>query len=110
MRSLSEEKDYYRVWIAGTGEPNRVFEDAQHLGKLALCGTSFSEGTFSSAVPFILSRIVDARGVVPAGGPFKGLQAQLERIARGESEAVIVVWEMVERSYLESEWLEPPIF
>ena len=45
-----------------------------------------------------------------AGGAFTGLEAQLERIERGESKAEILLWEMVERSYLEVEWLNPPVF
>ena len=111
VRSLSEGKDFYQVGIKGVGgEPVQIDEEDQRRSKVALCGTSFSQECFHSAVAFDLGRVVDFRGIVVAGGPFKGLEAQLGRIERGESEAVIVVWEMVERSYLDIEWLEPPIF
>ena len=80
------------------------------MGKVALAGTSFSEHGLRWALPFTLGRRVDTRGVVGAGGPFQGLRAQLGRIERGESEAKILLWEMVERSYLEPDWRTPPIF
>ena len=110
-RSLSEVKDFFTIEIAGTADqPNLPYAQRQHLGKVALAGTSFSAECFGWAVPFVFGRLVDTRGVVAGGGPFTGLQAQLERIQRGESDADILLWEMVERMYLETEWLESPVF
>lgn len=110
-RSLSVEKQFFHLKLAedGDGSP-RSYQERRHLGKVALAGTSFSQELFGGALAYVLGRLVDTRGVVSAGGPFKGLQEQLALIERGESSAVVVIWETIERFYLEPDWQAPPVF
>lgn len=111
VASLQDEKEYVRLWLKDpAGGPNRPYEPRMPQAKVALCGTSFSEERGKWTFAFYLGRVLDHRGVHRGGGPFLGLQETLERIASGESPAEVVIWEFVERSYLEPGWLHPPAF
>ena len=76
--------------------------------QVALCGTSYSDVNFRWPVAWFLGCLVDFRGAVPSGGPFRGLHETLARIRSGASKARLIVWEFVERMYLEPEWRNPP--
>ncbi|MBI5850290.1 MAG: hypothetical protein HZB39_04520 [Planctomycetes bacterium] len=71
---------------------------------IAVAGDSFADIGFVPALCGHLGRLVDASGVLPAGGPRSGLEATLMRIERGELRVRVIVWEAIERSWAEDWW------
>jgi alginate O-acetyltransferase complex protein AlgJ len=83
--------------------------EADPVGGLALAGGSFSERGFAAALAEAAGEPVDERGVVAGRGPLAGLRETLYLIRQERLRPRILVWEFVERAYLESQfWLRGP--
>jgi len=106
---LQETKEHYLLAerLPGTPGGGQLVPAARPSAKVALAGTSFSKHSLHAAVPFYLQRDVDTQGVIGGGGSFGGLTQTLSRIASGESQARVVVWEFVERLYV-IDWRQLP--
>ncbi len=76
---------------------------------IALAGGSFSERGFAAAIAEACGEPVDDRGVLPGQGPMAGLRETLYLLRQERLRPRLLVWEFVERSYLESKfWLRGP--
>jgi len=105
VRGMRERKLYVllqRKLADGTIED---IEPENPRAKLAVVGTSFSQHGLHWAVGWATNREVDHAGILAGGGPFLGIESLFDRIAAGQSEVRVVVWEFVERFYNENWFL-----
>lgn len=105
---LSESKQYWRLRTAAIDvRPGLPMDALADEALVALAGSSFSAENGKDAVAFALGRAVDGRGIHKGASALQGLAESLDRIERGESKARVLVWEFVERAWLEGVWLPP---
>lgn len=106
---LSEAKQYWRLRTASIDpRPDLPMDGLADEALVALAGSSFSAENGKDAVAFALGRAVDGRGIHKGASALVGLAETLERIEEGRSKAKVVVWEFVERAWLEGAWSPPP--
>lgn len=92
------------LFVRGPDGSERTLDQREPDAGLAVAGDSFADVGFVPALAGHAGRLVDAGGVLPAGGPRRGLDDTLARIERGELRARVVVWVVVERSFAEAWW------
>ena len=105
---LSELKQYWRLRTAAIDvRPGLPMDALADEALVALAGSSFSAENGKDAVAFALGRAIDGRGVHKGASALQGMAETLDRIERGESRARVLVWEFVERGWLEGVWAPP---
>lgn len=105
---LSESKQYWRLRTAAIDvRPGLPMDAIADEALVALAGSSFSAENGKDAIAFALGRPVDGKGVHKGASALRGLAEALDRIEQGESKARVVVWEFVERAWLEGAWTAP---
>ena len=104
---LTEVKEYYSLAVR-TPTGSRPIKELAGDSAILLAGTSFSAEAGADALQFALQRPV--RQVVRAGAAGTNSLAQaLHELATGASHAKVLVWEFVERGYLEDAWVRPDL-
>jgi hypothetical protein len=101
---LQETREYYALAVRG---PDGTLVPSEQLAPQAtvlLAGTSFSIENGSTALQFALERPVRLVTRLGAAGT-NALGEALHLLETGECKAKVLVWEFVERGYLEPAWL-----
>lgn len=105
---LSELKEYWTVFTAAVeGRPAVPHDELLREAAIALAGSSFSQDIGRAAFAFGLGRALDSRAVHSGASSVVSLAEALDRIESGESKAKVLVWEFVERAWLEGVWAAP---
>lgn len=105
---LSESKQYWRLRTAAIDvRPGLPMDALADEALVALAGSSFSAENGKDAVAFALGRALDGRGIHKGASALQGLAETLDRMEQGESKARVLVWEFVERAWLEGVWVPP---
>jgi hypothetical protein len=102
---LQEDREYYALAVRG---PDGTLVPSEQLAQQAtvlLAGTSFSIENGATAVQYALERPVRVVAYLGAAGT-NALGEALHLLATGECKAKVLVWEFVERGYLEPAWLQ----
>lgn len=101
---LAETRQYYGV-VERDGQRSIPVRGDDADAEILVIGTSFSEENGLKALSLCLGRRV--RGVIERGADgMKPLRSALPELARG-TRAKIVIWELVERGFLEPVWMDP---
>lgn len=107
LESALRERLDHNGLLEVAGADRRVPVDVeQPAARIAVCGDSFAPGLVVGIAGHSGLR-VDGRGVLPAMGPVAGLVAIFDAIESGRLAARVVVWQLVERSWVELGWRRP---
>ncbi len=82
------------------------YEDSRRTDAVFVCGDSFAEAGVEAALPILLSRGVDARGVRAGDGPVAGLLDTLARLDPNDPRELTIVWVFIERCLYARSWWE----
>ncbi len=104
--SFAETRDYYGVVVREGALSQPMYGDDPDAEVLVV-GTSFSEENGMKALSLMLGRPVRATIVRGADG-MAPIHKAMQEMAAG-TRAKIVVWELVERGFLEAVWRDPKL-
>jgi hypothetical protein len=107
-RQFGEVKEYYSLLMPGPG--GRSVRDVAAEADVLLAGSSFSLDNGAMALMYFTRRLIDMECVHAGADSLRGLRGGFAKIERGESKARVVLWEFVERSWVEDAWQNPPAF
>jgi hypothetical protein len=105
---LQEDREYYALAVRGPDGTLVPTEQFALQATVLLAGTSFSLENGATALQYALARPV--RSVVRLGAAgTNALGEAVHLLATGECKAKVLVWEFVERGYLEPAWLQASV-